>query len=71
MHGDQYARGRGQRGHGQEAELRWAIDNDDIIVALDAIERVTDSREKSARAATLDRCRRLVLELHEFEVARE
>ncbi|MPM24514.1 hypothetical protein SDC9_70997 [bioreactor metagenome] len=66
----QDARGRGKGRHGQEAQLRRAVDHDDIVVTFDAVEGVSDSREESAGAATLDRGRGLVLELHELEIAR-
>ncbi len=45
-------------------------DHDDIIVALDAVEGVTDSREEGTGAAALDRRRGLMLELHDLEIAR-
>jgi len=68
--GDQDARGRGESRHGQEAKLRRAVDHDDIIVAFDTVEGVTDSRKKGAGSASLDRGRGLMLELHELEITR-
>jgi hypothetical protein len=54
--------------------LRWAIDYDDIIVLLDLSQSVRNALEEQTALLPprlRERSRRLVLELHQFEIARD
>ncbi len=73
MHGDEERRSCTKSGEGEVAELRRAIDHDDVVSALDRFECLRDAVEEQRLAwSSLAECPgRFVLELHEFEVGRD
>ena len=48
MHGDQDGGRRAERGQGEKAELRRAIDHDDVVGVADLGERLADAGERTA-----------------------
>ena len=66
MNGDKHPGGRRQGRHGQEAKLRRTVDDDDVIVCFNTIERITHTGKERAGAASLDGSRRLMFEFHEL-----
>src|SRR5260370_15924501 len=73
MDRDEHRGCRVQRPHRQVTKLRRAIDNNDVVVIGNLVDGAGDASEEQVMAAfaPLDDCaRRMVLELHEFKVAR-
>ncbi|GCC42249.1 hypothetical protein chiPu_0026331 [Chiloscyllium punctatum] len=62
-----------ERSHGEVAKLRRTVDYDDVVIVGDLVDRRRQATKEKVMAAlaTLDHgSRRVVLELHQFEIAR-
>ncbi len=71
MHGDEHG-GRGAQGtHREEAELRRAVENDEVVVGFDFGQFLRDAREEHLTRTSREHSRRVMLELHQIEVARD
>ena len=69
MYRHENASRRRQGGHRQEAELRRAVDHDDVVMFINLRQRFLHAEKEQTGVAPSERTRRFMLELHQFEVA--